>query len=298
MVMKKVSIIVAIGVAVLWTASLKAQQEPIFTHYLHNPVSINPAIAGTVRNLNMSLLSRLQWVGLEGAPTTLSYSAHMPWPDKKIGVGLNLMSDNTWPLSNTHFSGSYAYRLRVTDDITLSLGIKGGFTYYHASVTNLNVVNPDDPAFTQNEKRFYPNIGIGAYIYSYQFYAGLSLPRMLQTSFDRKFDKTLKSPLYIIGGYNYELNSDWVLMPSMLAGAMIGVPMTVDLTAQAMYKRRFYFGMHYRFGDAMGIFFDMKLDNDISFGYAFDFSLNKLSRINTGTHELMLSYSFAPKWKF
>lgn len=297
MVMKKIFVVI-FGVAAFGAATLKAQQEPIFTHYLHNPVSINPAIAGTVRNLNMSLLSRLQWVGLEGAPTTLSYSAHMPWPDKKIGVGLNLMSDNTWPLSNTHFSGSYAYRLRITDDITLSLGIKGGFTYYHASVTNLGVVNPDDPAFAQNEKRFYPNIGVGAYIYSNQFYAGLSLPRMLQTSFNRSFDKTLKSPLYSIGGYNYELNSDWVLMPSMLAGAMIGIPMTCDITAQAMYKGRFYFGAHYRFGDALGIFFDMKLDNDISFGYAFDFSLNKLSRINTGTHELMLSYSFAPKWKF
>lgn len=297
MVMKKIFVVI-FGVVAFGAATLKAQQEPIFTHYLHNPVSINPAIAGTVRNLNMSLLSRLQWVGLEGAPTTLSYSAHMPWPDKKIGVGLNLMSDNTWPLSNTHFSGSYAYRLRITDDITLSLGIKGGFTYYHASVTNLGVVNPDDPAFAQNEKRFYPNIGVGAYIYSNQFYAGLSLPRMLQTSFNRSFDKTLKSPLYIIGGYNYELNSDWVLMPSMLAGAMIGIPMTCDITAQAMYKGRFYFGAHYRFGDALGIFFDMKLDNDISFGYAFDFSLNKLSRINTGTHELMLSYSFAPKWKF
>lgn len=295
--MKKIFLVI-FGVAALGAATLKAQQEPIFTHYLHNPVSINPAIAGTVRNLNMSMLSRLQWVGLEGAPTTFSYSAHMPWPDKKIGVGINLMSDNTWPLSNTHFSGSYAYRLRVNDDITLSLGIKGGFTYYHASVTNLDVVNPDDPAFTQNEKRFYPNIGVGAYIYSYQFYAGLSLPRMLQTSFNRKFDKTLKSPLYIIGGYNYELNSDWILMPSMLAGAMIGVPMTCDITAQALYKGRFYFGAHYRIGDAVGIFFDMKLEHDISFGYAFDFSLNKLSRINTGTHELMLSYSFAPKWKF
>ncbi|HDP75568.1 MAG TPA: type IX secretion system membrane protein PorP/SprF [Bacteroidales bacterium] len=64
-------------------ATLKAQQELIFTHYLHNPVSINPAIAGTVRNLNMSMLSCLQWVGLEGAPTTFSYSAHMPCPDKK-----------------------------------------------------------------------------------------------------------------------------------------------------------------------------------------------------------------------
>jgi len=95
MFMKKIFLVI-FGVAVFGAATLKAQQEPIFTHYLHNPVSINPAIAGTVRNLNMSLLSRLQWVGLEGAPKTFSYSAHMPWPDKKIGVGLNLTSDTPW----------------------------------------------------------------------------------------------------------------------------------------------------------------------------------------------------------
>jgi len=172
----------------------------------------------------------------------------------------------------------------ITEDITLSLGIKGGFTYYHASVTNLDVVNPDAPAFAQNEKRFNTNIGVGAYIYSYQFYAGLSLPRMLQTSFNRKFDKTLKSPLYIIEGYNYEINSDWVLMPSVLAGAIIGLPMTCDITVQVLYKGQFYFGAHYRIGDAFGIFFVMKLKHDISVGYAFYFLLNKLSRINTGTH--------------
>jgi len=285
-------------VAVILGLPVKAQQEPIFTHYLSNPVSINPAIAGTKRNLNLSLLSRLQWVGLEGAPNSYSLSGHMPWPQKKIGVGFNITSDNTWPVSNTHVSGAYAYRLRVTDDITLSLGIKGGFTYYYASLTDLHVQNPDDPEFSENEKHFYPNIGAGAYLYSYKFFVGLSLPRFLRTSFDRKFDKTLKSPLYVMGGYNFDISSDWVFMPSMLMGAMIGVPMSCDLTAQMLYKNRFYFGTHYRIGDATGMFFDMKINDYLSFGYAFDFSLNKLSRVNTGTHELMLSYILSPKWKF
>jgi type IX secretion system PorP/SprF family membrane protein len=80
--------ILVLGMVTLIATTLKAQQEPIFTHYMQSPISINPAIAGTVRNLNINLLSRLQWVGLEGAPKSFSLSAHTPWAAKKIGVVL------------------------------------------------------------------------------------------------------------------------------------------------------------------------------------------------------------------
>jgi len=282
----------------LIATTLKAQQEPIFTHYMQSPISINPAIAGTVRNLNINLLSRLQWVGLEGAPKSFSLSAHTPWAAKKIGVGLNIMNDNTWPISNTHISGCYAYRLRVNDEITLSMGIKGGFTYYSASLTSLHVINPDDPEFLQNEKKFYPNIGVGFYMYSQKFFAGISMPRLIQTAFDRQFDKNLRRPLYLMGGYNLNITEEWVFMPSALAGAMVGVPMSCDITAQFLYQGRFFFGTHYRIGDAMGLFFDMKVNKELSIGYAFDYSLSKLSKVNSGTHELMVSYLLVPKWKF
>lgn len=282
----------------LIATTLKAQQEPIFTHYMQSPISINPAIAGTVRNLNINLLSRLQWVGLEGAPKSFSLSAHTPWAAKKIGVGLNIMNDNTWPISNTHISGCYAYRLRVNDEITLSMGIKGGFTYYSASLTSLHVINPDDPEFLQNEKKFYPNIGVGFYMYSQKFFAGISMPRLIQTAFDRQFDKNLRRPLYLMGGYNLNITEEWVFMPSALAGAMVGVPMSCDITAQFLYQGRFFFGTHYRIGDAMGLFFDMKVNKELSIGYAFDYSLSKLSKVNSGTHELMVTYLLVPKWKF
>lgn len=296
--MKCIKKVLALGVVAIFATSLKAQQEPIFTHYLQNPISINPAITGTIRNLNLNLLSRLQWVGLEGAPKSFSLSAHTPWAAKKIGVGFNIMNDNTWPLSNTHISGSYAYRLRVNDEITLSMGLKGGFTYYRANLTGLHVINPDDPEFMQNEKKLYPNLGVGFYMYSHKFFAGISMPRLIQTAFDKQFDKNLRRPLYLMGGYNLSLTDEWVFMPSALAGAMVGVPMSCDITAQFLYQSRFFFGTHYRIGDAAGLFFDMKINKELSVGYAFDFSLTKLSRVNSGTHELMITYILVPKWKF
>ncbi|HNV52590.1 MAG TPA: type IX secretion system membrane protein PorP/SprF [Tenuifilaceae bacterium] len=287
-----------LGLVAIFVTKLNAQQEPIFTHYMQSPISINPAITGTIRNLNIDLLSRLQWVGLEGAPKSFSLSAHTPWAAKKIGVGVNIMSDNTWPISNTHISGSYAYRLRLNDEITLSMGIKGGFTYYSASLTDLHIINPDDPEFQHNERKFYPNIGVGFYMYSQKFFAGISMPRLIQTAFDRQFDKNLRRPLYLMGGYNLDITEQWVFMPSALAGAMVGVPMSVDVTAKFLYQGRFFFGTHYRIGDALGLFFDMKINKELAVGYAFDYSLNKLSKINSGTHELMISYVLTPKWKF
>lgn len=296
--MKRIKTFLTIGMVAYMATKLYAQQEPIFTHYMQNPISINPAITGTIRNLNLNLLSRLQWVGLEGAPNSFSLSAHTPWAAKKIGVGVNIMNDNTWPISNTHISGSYAYRLRINDEITLSMGLKGGFTYYRANLTSLHVINPDDPEFMHNEKKFYPNLGVGFYMYSQKFFAGISMPRLIQTAFDKQFDKNLRRPVYLMGGYNLSITEEWVFMPSALAGAMVGVPMSFDLTAQFLYQGRFFFGTHYRFGDAAGLFFDMKVNKDLSVGYAFDFSLTKLSKVNSGTHELMITYILQPKWKF
>ncbi|MGE0078544.1 MAG: type IX secretion system membrane protein PorP/SprF [Bacteroidales bacterium] len=290
--------ILIFGIVVFSAITLRAQQEPIFTHYMQSPISINPAITGTVRNLNIDLLSRLQWVGLEGAPKSFSLSAHTPWAAKRIGVGINIMNDNTWPINNTHISGSYAYRLRLNDNITLSMGIKGGFTYYSASLTSLHIINPDDPEFMQNEKKFYPNIGVGFYTYSRTFFVGVSMPRLIQTAFDKQFDKNLRRPLYLIGGYNLTITEEWSFMPSALAGAMVGVPMSCDVTAKFLYQGRFIFGTHYRIGDAMGLFFDIRINRELSMGYAFDYSLTKLSRVNSGTHELMVSYVLVPKWRF
>ena len=52
--------------------NIKAQQEPMFTQYMFNSLSVNPAYAGTTEALNLNTLTRLQWVGLEGSPETFS----------------------------------------------------------------------------------------------------------------------------------------------------------------------------------------------------------------------------------
>ncbi|RYF67477.1 MAG: type IX secretion system membrane protein PorP/SprF, partial [Cytophagaceae bacterium] len=72
--------IYTISAAFLLMLSFKAnaQQDPGFTQYMYNPLVINPGYTGSTGTLEAVLLHRSQWVGIEGAPETQSFTVHSP----------------------------------------------------------------------------------------------------------------------------------------------------------------------------------------------------------------------------
>ena len=62
----------------------QAQQSEQYTQYMYNTLTINPAYAGSRDVLSAVLLHRTQWIGLEGAPQTSSFSMHTPIERKKF----------------------------------------------------------------------------------------------------------------------------------------------------------------------------------------------------------------------
>lgn len=275
--------------------NIKAQQEPMFTQYMFNSLSVNPAYAGTTEALNLNTLTRLQWVGLEGSPETFSLTAHTPIQGRKIGLGITLVTDEIGPVNNTFFTINYAYRLRVTDDLTLSMGLKGGISSYKVGLTDLSIIDTEDPQFQNNEKKISPNLGFGFYLYGDQYYVGFSAPKLIQTTVDDEYatDKNqLKRHYFIVGGYNWRINTEWVLKPSLLTKIVAGSPVSNDITVQALYNNLVGAGALYRIGDAAGLFVYGKVYKELKVGYGYEYSLNGLSGINSGTHEIMLSYDF------
>jgi type IX secretion system PorP/SprF family membrane protein len=277
------------------TSISKAQQEPMFTQYMFDPISFNAGYVGTTEMLNVNALTRLQWVGLEGSPQSYSISGHMPISGRKIGLGATLLSDKIGPVNNTFFTVNYAYRLRVTDQVTLSMGIKGGINSYKVSLTELSIRDQEDQQFDKNEKKISPNLGFGFYLYEERYYVGFSVPKLIQTTIDEEYatDKNqLKRHYYIVGGYNWEVNNEWDLKPSLLTKIVEGSPVSNDITIQAVYNKLVGGGLVYRVGDAMGFFAYGKVYKELNVGYGYEYSLNGLSGINSGTHEIRLTYDF------
>ncbi len=280
-----------------------AQQDPVYTQYIHNMLSINPAIAGTTSSgapttesfINLNSITRLQWVGMEGSPSTFSFGAHMPLENKKVGIGVTLITDEVGPVSNTHFTINYAYRIKVFENMTLSMGIKGGITSYRADINNLTVIDENDPNFVSDEQKIMPNLGFGFYLYNQKYFVGFSVPKLLETSIDEEYAssfKELKRHYYIVAGYNLDLTPNWTLKPTIYTRAVSGAPSSNDITLHAIYDKRFDFGVMYRIGDAFGAFVDVQVNNQLALGYGYDFSTNSLLVMNSGTHELVITYEF------
>src|SRR6218665_2367062 len=86
-----------------------AQQDAQFTQYMYNTININPAYAGSRGVLSVFGLYRTQWVGLDGAPETSSFSVNTPINNSNLGVGASLVNDKIGPTNENNISVDVSY---------------------------------------------------------------------------------------------------------------------------------------------------------------------------------------------
>lgn len=276
----------------------KAQQEPLYTQYMFNTVSVNPAYAGTRNAMNMILLSRMQWVGLEGAPRTYNFTMHTPLNNYKMGLGFSIVSDKIGPVDNFYFNFNYAYRVNITDRMILSMGVKGGIYNYTVGLNELNVGSGSDASFQGNlEQKLQPNAGMGLYLYTNKWYAGFSIPKLIQTDLSGTQTtasnlSSLKRHYFLMAGYVFDVNEDIKFKPSFINKVVEGAPPSLDVTAQVLYQNKYWLGVSYRFGDALAFLANIQLNKQLMVGYSYDFSVSSLGSYNTGSHEIIISYDF------
>lgn len=116
---------------ILVAAPAFSQQLPQFTQYMYNTISINPAYAGSRDAFSIIGLHRSQWADFEGAPTTQTLSINSPLSNNKIGLGLSIINDNAGYENYTYAYGDFAYRIDLSADVSLRMGLKAGASYYN-----------------------------------------------------------------------------------------------------------------------------------------------------------------------
>ncbi len=272
-----------------------AQQLPQFTQYMYNTISVNPAYAGSRERLNVTALHRNQWAGIEGNPKTTTLSVHTPLRNEKIGLGLSYISDNLGYESTNYVYGDFSYSVHLNQKIKMSFGLKAGFTNY-----NLETPDTNDSFFDEGFNRWNPNLGAGIYIGSNRWYAGASVPRILNTDLNKgEFQALERNSYYAIAGAVFDLSENTKFKPTALAKFTNGAPSSYDVTANFLFNDRFWIGASYRFNDAsnFGAMFDFQVTKDIRLGYAYDLPSSFTSPQTGGTHEVILIYELVFKEK-
>lgn len=275
-----------------------AQQDAQYTQYMYNAMNINPAYAGSRGTISIFGLHRTQWVGLDGAPTTNSFSVNAPI-NTNMGIGVSVINDRIGPMDQNDISVDLSYSIRTSAFYKLSFGLKGTANLLNIDFSKLNIADPGDPMFQYNiDNKFSPNIGAGVYLYSDRSYIGLSVPNMLEsTHFDKSATSeangyTVRERLhyYLMAGYVFDLDYNLKFKPSVLTKVVEGAPLQVDFSANFLFSEKFTAGLSYRMSAAVSAMAGFQMSDSWFIGYSYDAEMTKLANYNSGSHEIFLRF--------
>ncbi|PCI01401.1 MAG: hypothetical protein COB81_07195 [Flavobacteriaceae bacterium] len=273
-----------------------SQQSAQYTQYMYNMNVINPAYAGSRGTLTINMLARTQWVGIEGAPQTGTFSIHAP-SGRAVGLGFTAIYDEIGPVKETNLFADFSYTINTSENSNLAFGIKAGATFHNLNRNMLNPLDPnDDILLNTSLNDLYPNMGVGAFYYTNNFYVGLSVPNIMKSkhfnmsSSGFTTEASEKIHYFITSGYVFEISDSVDLKPSTLVKAVVGAPVSIDISLNALINKKFEVGTSYRLDDSISVMVGINVNDDFRIGYAYDYTLSGFGDYNSGSHELMLLY--------
>lgn len=280
---------------------VSGQTDPVSSQFMFNQMLYNPGSAGSSGMICATAMTRQQWVGFEGAPSTTLFhinAAVRPFGIKS-GIGLSIANDQIGFDTDNSLLFSYAY---ITDLGSGKLGIGANFGIFNKSIDpSWNIPSGDqfvppsgDPLIPEGKESILTfDMGFGVYYSSPDYYAGISVTHLNEA----KLNYTKGSPYiprqyYAMAGYNLRLpNPSFELMPSVLVFSDAKI-FQVSLNTMLRYNKKVWGGVSYRAGDAISGIFGLELYNGIRISYAYDFPMSDIRKSTSGSHEFLVNYCF------
>lgn len=299
--MKKLHVYIVLFYMALLPVWGYGQQDPQYTQYQYNPMTVNPGYTGSRGHLTVLSLYRSQWVGLEGSPKTLTFGIDSPI-GLFDGVGLSVIQDEWGPASETYLDANYAHQLILNrKGDRLSLGLKAGVRFFSLDFSKGIRRDGNDPQFNDNLKgKLLPTVGAGVFYFTEKAYLGLSVPNLFPSEhYDRDIERKSDERMHfnLIGGYVFDLNTDLKFKPSFLVKQVTGAPLSIDVSANFLLYETLNLGVNYRYDDSVAGILGFQLSPQFNIGYAYDYTIGELTNYNSGSHEIFLRYQWISRDK-
>lgn len=277
------------------------QQITQYSQWSYNQFSVNPALAGVKRCLDVRTAARAQWIGFEGAPISGLITINAPLKmknNKKIdvfhGLGGKIEQDFFGPFNNFAMSAAYALHFplgKTSQDHRLSFGVSAGFQQFGFDQSKSITIEADPAVAQSSNKMLAPLIGFGAWYYSEHLYAGISIDQLAKTKWkDIGYASRFRLHTKIQAGTRIILPKDYSLLPGILFRIPPAGPVSFDLNLMLDFQNRFMFGLGYRNTDAVIGFFKVNI-RQFAVGYSFDFITSSIRGGNFHSHELSIQYN-------
>ncbi len=292
------------------------QQEVLYTQYIYNELTINPAYAGYQDALNITLNSRKQWIGLEGSPLTVTLAGHTVLNSKnpecnifkmkrggrlkpsknnnKIGLGILIYNDQIGVDNTLMGSFSYSYKIMFKES-RLSFGLQGSVINYSQDFISLEDNDLSDPVFDENVEKLMVNFGAGLFFDNDRYYFGLSMPQTIKNSLDNSSESSSYQlrQFFVTGGYIFYLSRTIKYKPTFMFRYTEDIPFQVDLNSTIIFRDSFYLGLSYRNNNSLSTILQMNFNERMRIGLAYDYNIVKeFKKVANGTIEVLFYYNF------
>lgn len=279
----------------LFFTTVRAQQEPSFSHYWAMEPSFNPAAAGKESKLNVTGAYAMTLTGFEHNPRTMYIAGDMPFVllNKMHGVGLQLMNDEIGLFKHQRLVGQYAYKHRLFGG-TLSVGVQAGLLSEKFKGSELDLEDTDDLAFSKTDDNGTAlDLSAGLYYQHGSWYAGVSVLHVTAPTIElgERSIYNISRSYYLTGGYNIRLHNPLLTIHPSVLVRYDGVAYRGDITCRLKYThdgKVMYAGAGYSPTNSVTAFIG-GLFHGVMLGYSYEVYTSALS-FGNGSHELFVGY--------
>ena len=291
-----------------------AQSEPQFTQYMYNKYLFNPAYAGSEDALEISALHRSQYVGLaDKVIASQGLNINIPVYRISSGIGIIAINDLIGLQRATYIALNYDYRKKFKWG-KMGIGIGAGIVQTSLDGNQLRApdgdysggVNHNDSYLPANlQQGIAPDLSFGLYFNNDKYFAGASINHIAFSlaPISSPIGKTklnFSRNLFFMGGYDFEISKKLRIMPSAFVKTDFK-KVQVDIGGTFTIIDNILTGISFRgytknMIDALALILGFRYKG-FQAVYSYDANLSYLTKFNTGSHEISLSYRYPLKKK-
>jgi len=283
---------------------------------------LNPAACGADGYASIGVAVKEQWSGFVDAPSNqilygqlrvsrnglfgnYSHTGRAGYLPENVGLGIALFNDMRGPIRTTGTQFTYAYHLEERTG-QLSFGLTASLFQYNIDRNKLTTADYDQYLHSVKLSKLIPDASFGVHYTTSDYYAGLSVSNLFQSflAFGGRNSSNyrIERQYLLMGSYIFEANMAWSLVPAMQCRFTERGSIQADVNMLAYFHDLFWFGISYRTGNDLtnggsSLIFGTHY-KEYYFGYAFDYTLSSIRNYSSGSHELMLSFTFGKYERF
>ncbi|BDD01881.1 type IX secretion system membrane protein PorP/SprF [Persicobacter psychrovividus] len=288
------------------------------SQYMVNYIVINPAVVGLDEHTAFRLAYRNQWAGIDGAPSTYFGSvnssighqgakgsssarrrgyrrAHNSQTAPHHGVGGYVLNDQIGAINQVRMYGNYAYHLSLNSSIRLAAGGAIGLISNQIDKEKIHVGDQNDPILANAQNSLHPDLQLGFWLHSSNWFAGISATEFnLSNGFGTELG-SLRPNYLLTGGYRIQLSRELDFVPSVLMKTVSFDEFQYDINLKMRYKSVLWGGLSLRGLEDVSMIFGMDLLNGLMFAYSYDYQINGIQTVSSGSHEITAGFNLRGK---